>query len=73
MSLCSGDGTGASYTDGSLGVFHGPRKLATYDADGNLRTGQGVDAASVGQQSDEKEVFGACSPFERPYTKKTIA
>ena len=25
------------YTDGSLAVFHGPRKLADYDAQGNLR------------------------------------
>jgi len=56
-----------------LDIFHGPRKLAIYDADGNLSTGQGVDAASVGQQFDEKEVFGACFPFERPYIKKTIA
>jgi len=24
------------YVDGSLGIFHGPRKLAEYDARGNL-------------------------------------
>jgi hypothetical protein len=24
------------YVDGTLGVFHGPRKLAGYDAQGNL-------------------------------------
>ncbi|MBI3752585.1 MAG: ISNCY family transposase [Deltaproteobacteria bacterium] len=26
------------YTDGSLAIFHGPRKLADYDADGNYKT-----------------------------------
>ena len=25
------------YTDGSIAIFHGPRKLADYDADGNLK------------------------------------
>ncbi len=25
------------YTDGTLSLFHGPRKLAEYDADGNIK------------------------------------
>jgi transposase len=34
-----------SYTDGSLAIFHGPRKLAVYDENGNLKTKKKEKAA----------------------------
>jgi hypothetical protein len=33
------------YTDGSMAVFHGPRKLAEYDADGNIMAKEKKEAA----------------------------
>jgi len=33
------------YTDGSLAIFHGPRKLAEYDASGNLKIKERKEAA----------------------------
>jgi len=33
------------YTDGSLAIFHGPRKLADYDEKGNLKTKKKAKAA----------------------------
>ena len=33
------------YDDGCMAVFHGPRKLATYDQNGNLVKSQGTQAA----------------------------
>jgi hypothetical protein len=33
------------YTDGSLAIFHGPRKLADYDADGNCKAKKKKEAA----------------------------
>jgi hypothetical protein len=33
------------YTDGSLSIFHGPRKLADYDEKGNLKIKKKVKAA----------------------------
>ena len=39
------------YTDGSLAIFHGPRKLADYDAEGNLREEEKEAAAKVHRSS----------------------
>jgi len=33
------------YTDGTLSLFHGPRKLADYDADGNIKVKEKKKAA----------------------------
>ena len=33
------------YDDGRMAVFHGPRKLATYNDKGNLLTSHGIQAA----------------------------
>ena len=52
------------YTDRSMAIFHGPRKLVDYDAAGNLKAKEKKEAMcriSHKYQKEERD-FGLCPP-----------